>query len=82
MALEDARATATALRLQLPSRHAGMSPTAGEALQSGIGRRGHTGMTPEHAGVTQTVLGFRLAVRYAGVTATVVGEIGTEARLQ
>ena len=82
MALEDARVTATVLRLQVPLRHAGMSPTAGETSQSGSGRRGHAGMTPEHAGATRTVLGFGLAERYAGVTATMVGELGTEVRLQ
>ena len=82
MALEDARVTATALRLQVPLRHAGTSPTEGEALQSGSGRRGHAGMTPEHAGATRTVLGFGLAVRCAGVTATMVGEFGNGARLQ
>ena len=82
MPLEDARVTATVLRLQVPLRHAGTSPTAGETLQSGSGRGGHAGMTPEHAGATRTVLGFGLAVRYAGVTATMVGELGTEVRLQ
>ena len=82
MPLEDARVTATVLRLQVPLRHAGMSPTAGETSQNGSGRRGHAGMTPEHAGATRTVLGFGLAVRYAGATATMVGELGTGVRLQ